>query len=62
MRFTRVAKIEVDPPEKLFSFELTFADGTVRYIREKAADVGIAIDRQNFESMHDLTRWTVKGY
>lgn len=62
MRFTQVSKTDFDPPEKLFSFELTFADGTVRYIRERASDVEIAIDRQNFESMHDLTRWTVKGY
>lgn len=62
MRFTQVKKVEVDPPEKLFSFELTFVDGTVRYIREKAASLGIAIDHQNFESMPDLVRWTVKDY
>lgn len=62
MRFTRVAKNEFDPPKKIFSFELTFADGTVRYIREMASDIGIAIDHQNFEDMHDLVRWTVKAY
>lgn len=62
MRFTQITRVEIDPPERLFSFELTFVDGTVRYIREKAASLGIAIDHQNFDDMPDLVRWTVKGY
>lgn len=62
MRFTQVSKNDFDPPERIFSFELTFIDGTVRYIRDRASSVEIAIDKQNFESMPDLVRWTVKGY